>query len=44
MRLGNIWKDFTANSMKKGGLISYAQNFLVDYDIIDVNDIINIHN
>ena len=40
--LQNISKDFTANNIKKG-LNSSVYDFPVDYNIIDINDIINIH-
>ena len=40
--LGNISKDFTIDNMKKTGLKGYA--FFVDYNIIDTNDILDIHN
>ena len=40
--LGNISNDFTANNMKKG-LNCYVYDFFVDSNVIDANDIINIH-
>ena len=40
---GNISKDFASNNLKSTGLNRYAYDFSVDYDSIDVSDIINIH-
>ena len=41
--LGNVSKDFSASKMKKTGFNSYIYNFSVDYDSIDVDDILDIH-
>ena len=41
--LGNVLKDFLVNNMKKTGLYGYVYNFSVDYDNIDVADILDIH-
>ena len=41
--LGNILKYFTAINMKKRGLSGYVSKFSVDFNIIDTNNIINIH-
>ena len=41
--LGNVLKDFSVDNMKKTGLYRYACNFSVDYDSIDVDDILDIH-
>ena len=41
--LGNISKDFIANSMKKIELNGYVYQFFVDFNIIDTSDIIDIH-
>ena len=41
--LGNASKDFSADNIKKIGLDRYVYDFSVDYDSIDVNDILNIH-
>ena len=41
--LGNIWKDFTINKMRKTGLMGYLNDFFVDHNIIDINDILDIH-
>ena len=41
--LGNISKDFAANNMKKTGLIGYVYEFSVDYNIIDMGNIIIIY-
>ena len=40
---GNISKDFSVNNLKKTGLNGYAYNFSVDYDVIAVDDILEIH-
>ena len=40
--LQNISKHLAANNIKKG-LSSSVYDFPVDYNIIDINDIINIH-
>ena len=41
MCLSNISKDFTVDNMNKGGLSGYAYDFSVDYNTIDVSDIID---
>ena len=41
--LGNISRDFTANNMKKAGLNGYVYEFSNDYNIIDTNNIMDIH-
>ena len=41
--LGNVSKDFSASNMKKTGFNDYFYDFSVDYDSIDVDDILNIH-
>ena len=41
--LGNISKDFSVVNMKKTGLNGYAYDFIVDYDAIVVDDILDIH-
>ena len=41
--LGNVSKDFSASNMKKTGFNDYIYDFSVDYDTIDVNDILGIH-
>ena len=41
--LGNVLKDFLVNNMKKTGLYGYVYNFSVDYDNIDVANILDIH-
>ena len=43
MFLGNSSKDFPTNNVKKAGLYGYVYDFQVDYDSIDVDDILNIH-
>ena len=37
--LGNVSKDFSANNMKKTGFNGYIDEFSVDYDSTDVDDI-----
>ena len=41
--LGNVSKDFSASNMKKTGFNGYIYDFSVDYDSIDVDDILDIH-
>ena len=41
--LGNVSKDFSANNIKKTGFNGYIYDFSVDYDSIDVDDILDIH-
>ena len=41
--LGNISKDLTFNNMKKTGLKGAVNLFSVDYNAIDINDILDIH-
>ena len=42
--LGNIPKDWSVDNMKKTGFTGYVFDFSVDYDVIDVDDIKDIHN
>ena len=41
--LGNISKDWSADDMKKTGFNGYFDNFSVDYDATNVDDILDIH-
>ena len=41
--MGNISKDFSADSMKKTGLNGYVYDFSVDYNAIAVDDILDKH-
>ena len=41
--LGNISKDWSADNMKKTGFNGYVNDFSVDYDATDVDDIVDIH-
>ena len=41
--LRNIQKHCTANNMKKTGFNGYVYDFTIDYNIIDISDIINSH-
>ena len=41
--LGNVSKDFSASDMKNTGFNGHIYNFSVDYDSIDVDDILDIH-
>ena len=41
--LGNISKDFSVDNMKKAGLNGYVYDFSVDYDVISVDNILDIH-
>ena len=40
--LGNISENFTVDNMKKTGLYKYVYDFSVDYDCINVDDILDI--
>ena len=41
--LGNIWKDWSVDNMKKTGFNGCIYDFSVDYDAIAVSDILDIH-
>ena len=41
--LGNISKDWSADNKKKTGFNGYAYDFSVNYDVADVDDIVDIH-
>ena len=41
--LGNVSKDFLAIKMMKTGFNGYISDFSVDYDAINVDDILDIH-
>ena len=41
--LGDVSKYVSVVNMKKAGLYGYLYNFLVDYDSIDIVNILNIH-
>ena len=41
--LGNIAKDFSVNNMKKTGFYGTVYGFSVDYGVISVDNILNIH-
>ena len=41
--LGNVSKDFSASNLKKTGFNGHIDDFSVDYDSIDVDDILDIH-
>ena len=41
--MGNVSKDVSSDNMKNIGLYKYVYDFSVDYDSIDVNDILDIH-
>ena len=41
--LGNISRDFSVNNMKKTGLNGYVYDFIVDYDPIGNDKILDIH-
>ena len=43
MSLGNISKEFSVENMKKTELKGYVYDFSVDYDIIAVDDLIDVH-
>ena len=44
--LGNIWKDWSINNMKKNWTLRLYLwiNFIADYDAIAADDILDIHN
>ena len=41
--LGNISKEITVDNMKKTSLYGTVYNFSVDYDCIDIDDILDIY-
>ena len=41
--LGNIWKDWSLDNMKKTGFSGYVYGFSVDDDTTDIDDILDIH-
>ena len=41
--LGNIWKDWSTDNMKRTEFNGYVYDFSVDYDATDVDDIKDIH-
>ena len=41
--LGNISKDFLVDNMKKTGLNRFVYDFSVDYGVIAIDDIVDIH-
>ena len=41
--LGNISKDWSLDNMKKTSLQGCVYDFSVDYDVIEVSDILDIH-
>ena len=41
--LGNVSKDFWASNMKKAGFNSDIYEFSVDYDSVDVDDVLDTH-
>ena len=41
--LGKISKDFSVDNMKKTGFYGYVYDFSVDYDAIEIDDILDIH-
>ena len=42
--LGNISKYWAVDNLKKAGLNGYVYDFSVDYDAIEVDDILHTHN
>ena len=44
LSLGNVSKGFLNKNFKKDGLCRYVYDFSVDYDSIDVDNILDIHN
>ena len=43
IRLGNIWKDWSVDNVKKTRFTGYVYDFSVDFDAISVDNIKNIH-
>ena len=41
--LGDVSEEFSADNTKKTGLNGYVYDFSVDYDVIEVDDILDIH-
>ena len=41
--LGNVSNDFSVDNIQKIGLYWYAYNFLIDYESIYADDILDIH-
>ena len=41
--LGNVSKDFSIDNMNKPGLNEYVYHFSIDYDSIDIDDILDIN-
>ena len=41
--IGNISKDFSVDNIKKTGFNGYIYDFSVDYDAMEVDDILDIH-
>ena len=41
--LGNISNEWLVNNMKETGFKGYVYDFSVDYDAIEVSDILDIH-
>ena len=41
--LGNISKDWSVDNVKKTGFTGYVYDFSVNYDVIDVDNIKDIH-
>ena len=41
--LGNVSKNVSASNIKKTGFNSYIYDFSVDYDAINVDDVLDIH-
>ena len=42
--LGNIWKDWSIDNMKRTGFNRYVFDLSVDYDATDVDNMLDIHN
>ena len=40
--MGNVSKDFSVDNMKKTGWYRHTYDFSIDYDNIDVDDVLNI--
>ena len=43
LRLGSVSKDFSVDNLKKTKFYGYVYDFSVDYDVIAVDDMLDIH-
>ena len=43
LSLGNIWKDWSVDNMKRTGFTGYVYDFSVDYNVTYIDDTKDIH-